>query len=190
MCRPSWVWGVGRIYLMIDIPLLSFARRNKMPPFCILPTTNTLWNKLQCTHKPWDLWLGTHWIPSNGVDRMEYWVDCNPKLCHYGNHHRNIYEEGVGSSIHLSRNAHRIGKPSSVYWVKVKSRSGTVEAKGYTKISPSSPHWQADSVLFRAGYQMDSKWSNTVTYSAAVQRSGIVAKYSIIRIIRPPQARK
>ena len=42
----------------------------------------------------------------------------------------------------------------------------------------------------RAGYQIDSRWSDTVTYGAAVRRSGIVAKYSIIRIICPPQARK
>ena len=42
----------------------------------------------------------------------------------------------------------------------------------------------------RAGYQIDSRWSDTVTYGAAARRSGIVAKYSIIRIICPPQARK
>ena len=42
----------------------------------------------------------------------------------------------------------------------------------------------------RAGYQIDSRWSDTVTYGAAARCSGIVAKYSIIRIICPPQARK
>ena len=34
------------------------------------------------------------------------------------------------------------------------------------------------------------RWSDTVTYGATVQCSGIVVKYSIIRIICPPQARK
>ena len=39
------------------------------------------------------------------------------------------------------------------------------------------------SLQARAGYQIDSRWSDAVTYSAAPWHSGIVAKYTIIGII-------
>jgi hypothetical protein len=45
-------------------------------------------------------------------------------------------------------------------------------------------------LLTRAGYQIDSRWSDMVTYGAAPWRSGIVAKYSIIHIICLLQAWK